>query len=221
SIGTDSAANPDRHRRAERRPREFVIAHPLHADRPRGYLQREQGSIECDVIRAIVPIASRALRVDDDDLLGVEIQGTSERCAERKNTLRLCPDREFTRLETGDCAGRSDRCVCQRRVGISRGAIAQRGRGWWHSQFGLRINRVLSNQPFSPSHPSGKRYACPLRVCAQDFERLDRLELALAADANKVAAAKYLDDAGQTLHGKSIELNKMATQGRRTQQARM
>src|ERR1700739_2326413 len=90
---------------------ELVLAPPLYADRSARNGTRRRGRVERGVVRAVVAVAACALRVVDDDLLGLETRDSGKPCAQRIDMLGVGPDGQSPFFKFGDATGRTDRAV--------------------------------------------------------------------------------------------------------------
>ena len=118
---------PDHHRRAERLPREFIFAHPLHAHRLAGDCARQQHGVERDVVGGVVAVTARAFGVGDDDVALGKTQHLRHVDAQRVNALTVRPDPHlaavfaislFALAPRRQRAGRRERGVGQVRFGV-------------------------------------------------------------------------------------------------------
>jgi hypothetical protein len=81
AVAVDAGVEADRHGRAERLPCVLVGAIPDQRDRRTGPRHGDDGGVERGVVGAVVPVATRALDVLHDDVLGADRQDVGDRHA--------------------------------------------------------------------------------------------------------------------------------------------
>ena len=197
AAGVEAAAHFDDHRRAERRPRELILAAPLHPHRMAG-AAREQRRIERRVVGAVVAVAARAVAMDDRHVLLAQAEHARDLPAQLKTPLRVRPDTELAFAQPGQRARRADRGVREIGPGIGRFELLLRFRAGPRLRDQRHGLAAELRQQLVDLRGLGQRCArAPACRGARGLDGLERLLLARGAHAHETAIDDHLHHSGQ------------------------
>ena len=205
ASGVERSAHLYHHARSERLPREFVVAHPLHAYRRTVHGAREDDGIERGIVGAVVPIATGTVCVPHHDVARRDLQYLRELVAQRINGLAMRPHFEPAALPARDRARGADRSVREIRAAVGCGERLRRG----------RYRRRLLAQQFLLGRRGQQelgqridfrevRLLAPLCAASQGARRPDRLLFALRDDTEEAAFANDRAHAGLGTRGSEV-----------------
>ena len=120
-VGAEHRGELDRHRGADRRGQEFILAGQLYPHGAPRHLHRDVGCVERAIVGGVVAVRAGALAVKHRDLLGFQAERLGEPVAQDRRPLGVRPHLQRAVLELGERAGRPDRAIGEERARIARG----------------------------------------------------------------------------------------------------
>ena len=115
----DIRCQVDAHRRTVGFERMFILAPPLQDDLASGQSSRNEGRIQCGIVGAVVPIASRTVDVSDGDVFGRHGKHAGDDPAQWLDALARAAYLQATIVESGGCGRWGERTVHDEWSGIS------------------------------------------------------------------------------------------------------
>ena len=183
----------------------LVLAHPLHAHRPAGYRDCDQGGIGGRVVGRVVPVATGALHVNAAHRIWRQAQQFGYRTLQRIDALAVRPHRQLAAIVERHGTRRADGSVHLIRPPIAR---------FDAPGFGAR-RRVAANLVIVVRQAlqlgvqigfRGERYGfVPGRAAAEQAHRADGLILALGDDGKEAAVANDFEDAGHFFRRAAVQ----------------
>ncbi len=201
----DCSTEPNAHRRAERRPAQFIGPTPQAHDRGIA-VAREQRRVEGDIVSAVVAVAARSLRMNDPHLLRRDTKRARQRSAQRMHALGMRPYRQRAIVPLGNGATWANRGMGQIRAGVSRLVPLHvvRDGGLIGDECGA-LRRQAVHPCIRVGQGRQRTFPHPLRALARDPDGVDGLVVAASDHTHETAVGDDIDDTGKGGDSSAIE----------------